>query len=248
MSVGGLLNQALYALRFGETEILLSNRVHENSKILYVREPRERVQKVAPWLTVDSDPYPAVVDGRVVWILDGYTMTDRYPNSERDSFEEMTSDALTPSTMYATLPSDEVNYMRNSVKATVDAYDGTVNLYQWEDEPILNAWMEVFPGVVKPREEIPEALLEHLRYPEDMFKVQRSILAAYHVTQAQDFYKGLDLWKVPEDAAAPTSNSKQPPYRLSVQLPERGKKSLEESGRTPGARRSRPPRPPRCSP
>jgi uncharacterized protein len=227
VAVGGLFNKALYALKFGETNILLSNRVNENSKILYVREPRERVQKVAPWLTVDGDPYPAVVDGRVQWILDGYTTTDRYPNSERDSFEEMISDALTPTTMYATLPTDHINYMRNSVKVTVDAYDGTVTLYEWEADPILNAWQEVFPGVVRERDEIPEGLLEHLRYPEDMFKVQRHILAPYHVTQAQDFYEGTDLWKVPEDAA--DTASKQPPYRLSVQLPERGKSSLTES-------------------
>ena len=228
VSVGGLFNKVLYALKFGETNILLSNRVNEESKILYVREPRERVQKVAPWLTVDGDPYPAVVDGRVKWILDGYTTTDRYPNSERDSFEEMISDALTPTTMYATLPTDQINYMRNSVKATVDAYDGTVTLYEWEeDEPILNAWQKVFPGVVQERDSIPEALLEHLRYPEDMFKVQRQILGPYHVTEAQDFYEGTDLWKVPEDAA--DTASKQPPYRLSVQLPERGKSSLTES-------------------
>ena len=226
--IGGFLNKALYALKFGETNILLSNRVNENSKILYEREPRERVQKVAPWLTVDGDPYPAVVDGRVVWIMDGYTTTDRYPNSERDSFEEMISDALTPTTMYATLATDHINYMRNSVKAVVDGYDGSVTLYEWEPDPILDAWQQVFPGVVKPKEDIPEALLDHLRYPEDMFKVQRHILAQYHVTQAQDFYKGTDLWKVPEDAADATS--KQPPYRLSVQLPERGKSSLTESG------------------
>jgi uncharacterized protein len=227
VAVGNIFNKVLYALKFGETNILLSNRVNENSKILYVREPRERVQKVAPWLTVDGDPYPAVVDGRVKWILDGYTTTDRYPNSERDSFEEMISDALTPTTMYATLPTDQINYMRNSVKVTVDAYDGTVELFEWEQDPILDAWRAVFPDVVKERDEMSEELLDHLRYPEDMFKVQRSILASYHVTQAQDFYKGTDLWKVPEDAADTTS--KQPPYRLSVQLPERGKKSLTES-------------------
>jgi hypothetical protein len=129
--------------------------------------------------------------------------------------------------MYATLPTDHINYMRNSVKATVDAYDGTVELYEWEADPILDAWRAVFPDVVKDREEMSEELVDHVRYPEDLFKVQRHILASYHVTQAQDFYKGTDLWKVPEDAADTTS--RQPPYRLSVQLPERGKSSLTES-------------------
>ena len=134
----------------------------------------------------------------MLWILDGYTTTDRYPNAERESFQEMTSDALTSSTSYVTLPTDQINYIRNSVKATVDAYDGEVTLYEWDEEdPILEAWKKVFPDAVKPRDDIPEELLEHLRYPEDMFKVQRYMLAQYHVTAPQDFYKGTDRWQVP---------------------------------------------------
>ncbi len=215
--IGGMFNKLLYAIKYGEPNIILSNRVNENSKILYERHPRDRVQKVAPWLTVDGDPYPAIVDERVVWVLDGYTMTDRYPNSERASFEEMTSDALTQTTAYVTLPTDQINYMRNSVKAVVDAYDGTVTLYEWESDPILEAWKQVFPDAVQPRDEIPEALMNHLRYPEDMFKVQRYILAQYHVTNAQVFYRGTDRWEVPEDPAA--ALNMQPPYRLSVQMP-----------------------------
>ncbi|HET6561949.1 MAG TPA: UPF0182 family protein [Marmoricola sp.] len=218
VSVGGLFNQLLYAIKFGEPNIILSNLVTDNSKILYERHPRDRVQKVAPWLTVDRDPYPAVVDGRVVWILDGYTVTDRYPNSERDSFQEMTNDALDTTTSYVTLPTDQINYMRNSVKAVVDAYDGTVTLYEWQDDPILEAWKDIFPGAVEPRESIPDELLSHLRYPEDLFKVQRHILAQYHVTDAQIFYRGTDRWDVPEDPADPAN--KQPPYRLSVQMPQ----------------------------
>ena len=218
VKVGGLINKLLYAIKFGEPNVVLSSRVNENSKIIYERHPRERVEKVAPWLTVDRDPYPAVVDGRVVWILDGYTATDRYPNAERDSFEEMTSDALTRTTAYVTLPTDQINYMRNSVKAVVDAYDGTVKLYEWDEEdPVLKAWTEIFPGVVEDKANIPEGLEQHLRYPEDLFKVQRHILAQYHVTVPQDFYKGTDRWEVPEDPA--DAANKQPPYRLSVQLP-----------------------------
>ncbi len=217
VAIGGLFNKALYALKFGEPNILLSSRVNEESKILYERHPRDRVQKVAPWLTVDGDPYPAVVDGRVVWILDGYTLTDRYPNAERRSLSDMTSDALAPTTSYVTLPTDEINYMRNSVKAVVDAYDGTVELYAWDSDPILAAWSKAFPGVVKPKTDIPDALMAHLRYPEDLFKVQRNILAQYHVTRPQDFYKGTDRWEVPQDPAQEAN--KQPPYRLSVQMP-----------------------------
>ncbi len=218
VEIGGFLHKLLYAVKFGEPNIILSSRVNENSKILYERQPRERVQKVAPWLTVDNDPYPAVVDGRVVWILDGYTMSDRYPNSERASFDEMVSDALAPTSSYVTLPTDQINYMRNSVKAVVDAYDGTVKLYQWDDkDPMLGAWMDAFPGLVETKDTIPPDLMAHLRYPEDMFKVQRYMLAQYHVTVPQDFYKGTDRWEVPQD---PSDNiNKQPPYRLSVQMP-----------------------------
>jgi len=217
VSVGGLFNKLLYAIKFGEPNILLSSRVNDNSKIIYERDPRERVEQVAPWLTVDGDPYPAVVDHKVVWVLDGYTMTDRYPNSERESFQEMISDALTPTQSYVTLPTDQINYMRNSVKAVVDAYDGTVTLYEWQPDPILDAWKAAFPGLVQSRDDIPPDLLQHLRYPEDMFKVQRSVLAQYHVTSPQDFYKGTDRWEVPEDPA--DQANKQPPYRLSVQMP-----------------------------
>jgi len=219
--VGGLFSKLLYAVKFSEPNIVLSSRVNDNSRIIYDREPRMRVQKVAPWLTVDGDSYPAVVDGRVVWILDGYTTTDRYPISEKRSLADMTSDALNPRTAYATLPTDEINYIRNSVKAVVDAYDGTVTLYQWDEEdPILKAWSAAFPDVVQPKDSIPEELLTHMRYPEDLFKVQRNLLAEYHVTQPKTFYEGSDRWKVPED---PSNRARtQPPYRLSVKTPSGG--------------------------
>ncbi|HSE09203.1 MAG TPA: UPF0182 family protein [Nocardioidaceae bacterium] len=216
--VGSLFNKMLYAIKFSEPNIILSNRVNENSKILYDREPRLRVQKVAPWLTVDGDTYPAVVDGRVVWILDAYTTTDKYPMSEKRSLSEMTRDSLQPDTAYTTLPTDEINYIRNSVKAVVDAYDGTVTLYEWDEaDPILRAWSSAFPGAVQPKESIPEDLQAHMRYPEDLFKVQRNILAQYHVTQPKTFYEGSDQWEIPEDPANQSQN--QPPYRLSVRTP-----------------------------
>lgn len=216
VEVGSLFNKLLYATKFGEPNFVLSSRVHENSKVLYNRSPRERVQKVAPWLTVDNDALPAVVDGKIVWILDGYTTTDRYPLSEKKSFQEMTSDAINPRTAYATLPTDQINYMRNAVKAVVDAYDGTVTLYEWDaDDPILKAWKSVFPDVVESKADIPAEMLQHFRYPEDMFKVQRSLLAEYHVTNPKTFYEGNDKWEIPEDPTIDTPR-KQPPYRLSV--------------------------------
>lgn len=218
VKIGSVFNKLLYATKFGDFELLLSDRVNSNSRILYDRSPRERVQKVAPWLTVDNDALPSVVDGKIVWILDGYTVSDRYPMSQKRSLEEMTADAVNPRSAYATLPTDQINYMRNAVKATVDAYDGTVTLYGWdESDPILKSWKKIFPGVVKDKADIPEELLNHMRYPEDQFKVQRNMLASYHVEDAKTFYEKNDRWSVPSDPAS-TSQVKrnQPPYRLSV--------------------------------
>jgi uncharacterized membrane protein (UPF0182 family) len=218
VGVGNIFSQLMFALRFGEPNFLLSGRVHENSEVLYHREPADRVERVAPWLTVDADPYPAVIDGRIVWILDGYTTSDRYPQSERESFETMIDDSLADDSAFGTLPTDEINYMRNAVKATVDAYDGTVNLYAWdESDPVLEAWRNAFPGTVQDRDEIPDSVLEHLRYPEDLFKAQRYQFARYHITDAGDFYRGSDRWAVPEDPYQP--GSYQPPYRLFVDDP-----------------------------
>ena len=217
--IGSTFNKLLYAFKFGETNIFLSSRVNKDSKILYDREPRDRVNKVAPWLTVDGDPYPAVVSGKVVWIVDAYTTSNSYPYSERRSLETATSDSLTGNGSQAVLPRDQVNYMRNSVKAVVDAYDGSVKLYQWDTkDPILKTWMKVFPGVVKPKADISAGLLEHLRYPVDLFKVQRDVLQRYHVTDAQTFYEDGERWKVPEDPAA-SGGKLQPPYYLSMTQP-----------------------------
>ena len=213
--IGSTFRQLMYAVKFGEPNFLLSGRVNSNSQILYNRDPRTRVEKFAPWLTVDSDPYPIVADGRILWVLDGYTTTDRYPNAERESFDTMTNDSLQTNDTLRTIPTDEINYMRNAVKATVDAYDGTVTLYAWdEDDPILQTWEKVFPGTVHPNSDIPDEVRSHLRYPEDMFKVQRYQFARYHVTNPTLFYNGNNRWSVPTDPNSP--GSLQPPYRLFV--------------------------------
>jgi uncharacterized protein len=226
VKVDSLLDQLLYAVKFGDPNFLLSERVSDNSKVLYYRQPLERVEKLAPWLTLDEDPYPAVIDGRIVWIVDGYTTTDRYPLAQKESFDTMTDDSLDDGSQFGTLPTDEINYMRNTVKATVDAYDGTVNLYAWdESDPILQAWRGAFPGTVQDREDIPDSLIEHLRYPEDLFKVQRYQFARYHVTGAHDFYTGNNRWEVPQDPEAP--GQYQPPYRMFVQQPGEVGQSFE---------------------
>ncbi len=217
--VGSLFHKVLYMVKFGEPNFLLSSRVNPESKVLYDRSPRDRIETVAPWLTVDGDPYPAVVDGHITWVVDCYTTSSAYPNSELRSLQQMTSDSLTPQTNYLTLPSDQINYMRNSVKATVDAYTGKVTLYQWQSDPLLTAWSAAFPGVVQPKADIPPDLLAHMRYPEDQFKVQRDILAQYHVLDPYQFYGGTDRWTVPQDPSDPSHTTAQPPYRLSIQMP-----------------------------
>lgn len=217
--IGSTFHKLLYAAKFGEPNILLSERVNSASKIMYDRDPRGRVEKVAPWLEVDGDPYPAVVDGRVVWIIDGYTTSDAYPLSEKRSMEEATSDTLTEGGAQEALPTDQVNYVRNSVKAVVDAYDGTVDLYEWDEkDPLLKAWMKTFPDVVHPKSEISDALMDHLRYPVDLYKLQRDVLERYHVTDPGTFYQDGERWVVPTDPTSDTGE-KQPPYYLTMAQP-----------------------------
>jgi uncharacterized membrane protein (UPF0182 family) len=180
------------------------------------------VAKVAPWLTLDGDPYPAVVDGKVLWIIDGYTTSAGYPYSKEIVLSSATTDALTTNSTSITAQRNKtVNYMRNSVKATVDAYDGTVTLYQWDEkDPVLATWSKAFPGTLKAKKEISAELLDHIRYPEDLFRVQREILSAYHVKTAGAFYGGQDFWRVPRDPSTFGGNAgAQPPYYLTLELP-----------------------------
>ncbi|MEU0549151.1 UPF0182 family protein [Micromonospora sp. NPDC005979] len=210
----------LYAIKEQESNFLLSEAVNKDSKLLYVRNPRDRVEKVAPFLTLDGDPYPAVVDGRVQWIVDGYTTAATFPYAERVNLQVETTDELTNRGTFQ-LARENVNYMRNSVKATVDAYDGTVTLYEYDDtDPVLKAWNKAFGGdLIKPKADIPVELNEHFRYPADMFKVQRNLLTKFHVTNPGDFYSAQDFWQVPNVPDAPDSGQKQPPYYLFTQFP-----------------------------
>ena len=215
VSVGGTLNKLLFAARFGEPNFLLSEQITENSRVLYNRTPVERVEAVAPWLTLDGDPYAAVIDGRIVWILDGYTTTGNFPYSQTTSLADATSDSFQQRTT-----DSNINYIRNSVKATVDAYDGTVTLYAWDEkDPILKAWQGVFPGLVQDKSLMSDALLSQIRYPEDLFKVQRDILRKYHITDPNAFFTGENFWIVPDDPTFSTGGLPQPPYYLNIKMP-----------------------------
>jgi len=211
-----IFKKLIYAIKFQSEQIFLSDAVTDQSQVLYDRDPKDRVAKVAPYLTLDNDTYPAVVDGRIVWIVDGYTTGTNYPYSRVEQLSEMIADTYTPKPAFAV---DDVNYIRNSVKATVDAYDGKVTLYAWDDkDPVLKTWEKIFPSTVKPMGDMSAQLLDHVRYPSDLFKVQRAILGSYHVTDAGSFYSSDDQWITPNDPVA-TTDVLQPPYYLTMQVP-----------------------------
>lgn len=213
VDIGNWLTRSVFAAKFAERNFLFSSVIGPNSKILFNRDPARRVEAVAPWLTTDSTVYPAIVNKRMVWIVDGYTTLDNYPYSELTSLSSATADSNEVA-VNRMLPDKQVSYIRNSVKATVDAYDGTVTLYeQDEHDPVLQAWMKVFPDTVKPKSAISKELSEHLRYPEDLFKVQRMLLAKYHVNDPVTFFSTSDFWDVPLDPN-PTASSYQPPYYI----------------------------------
>ena len=221
--MGDMLRRLAYAVKYREVNILLSDSLNSDSRMLDHREPRERVERVAPWLRLDGNPYPAVVDGRVTWIVDGYTVTSRYPYSQMEELGEVTTDSLQTSAQNVrSIGEGQVNYIRNSVKATVDAFDGTVTLYAWDDEdPLLMAWSQAFDQSVQPMSEISADLMSHLRYPEDLFKVQREILSRYHVGTADAFFGGQDFWRTSEDPSVGGENPPDmPPHYLSIQMPD----------------------------
>ncbi|MFE1948297.1 UPF0182 family membrane protein [Streptomyces massasporeus] len=216
------VNRAAYAVAFGEPQILYSGAIGDGSRILYNRTPKERVEAVAPWLTIDGDAYPAVVNHRIQWIVDAYTTTNGYPYSSRTTLGDTTADSLTATNdnRAVVAQQNQVNYIRNSVKATVDAYTGEVKLYQWDTkDPVLKTWMKAFPNTVEPKSDISKDLMDHLRYPQDLFKVQRELLTRYHVKDATTFLSGSEVWQVPDD---PTnrSGSAVPPYYLSMKMPD----------------------------
>jgi uncharacterized membrane protein (UPF0182 family) len=209
--IGNWFTRGIFATKFGQHRFLFSREIGSESKVLIHRDPRDRVQRVAPWLITDDNPYPAVVNGRIVWIVDAYTTLDTYPYAQRSSLE---GPVTSPTGVVQ--QGKEVSYARNSVKATVDAYDGTVTLYEFDrDDPVLQAWMRVFPDSVQPEDAISDELRAHFRYPEDLFEVQRGLLAKYHVDEPREFFTTNAFWSVPSDPTNDT-NPTQPPFYVLV--------------------------------
>ena len=221
VSIGSFGRRLLFAIRFRELNIILSSAIDSKSRVMFIRDPLQRIAKVAPFLTLDGDPYPVVENGQILWVVDGYTGTDNYPYSKRINLNGATSNTYSPNGLAVGPSGNDVNYLRNSVKATVNAYTGAVHLYQWGTaNPLLRAWMKAFPGLVSPTKDIPPALMPHLRYPEVLFDAQRQILAQFHVQQPAAFYGGQNFWTVPTDPTVPRDvQTTQPPYYFTLDMP-----------------------------
>jgi len=190
IELGGLFRRALFAWRFRDTNLLISGQVTADSRILINRTIGERAADPLPFLTFDADPYLAVTDEGYVWIWDAYTASDGYPYSQSVDLAEATAGLL---------GSQEVNYLRNSVKAVVDAYDGSITYYADLDEPMMQVWDRAFPGVFTTIDEAPDELQSHFRYPENLFQAQAFHFANYHVEDPAGFYRKQDFWEIPAD-------------------------------------------------
>lgn len=195
ISVGSIVRRAAFALRFQELNILISSQLRDDSRVLMERNVREMVKKVAPFSAVDADPYPIILDGRIVWVLDLYTYSSQYPYSQPASRTDTTR---IPRASH--LPTSGFNYIRNPVKATVDAYDGTMRLYVVDpSDPIVQTWQSVYPELFRDASEMPEGLEGHFRYPQEIFKLQSEKYLEYHVDNADELFRGVDLWSIPPD-------------------------------------------------
>ncbi|HSK97110.1 MAG TPA: UPF0182 family protein [Euzebyales bacterium] len=240
VGVDSLLRRLAFGLRFAEPNIVLTNLITDESRILFKRNVRERVEDVAPYLKLDHDAYPVAVDGRIKWIIDGYTTSDMVPYSQRVDLAQSTiaeqsrlqavadeNGQVTLQEQLVQVPglTGQANYIRNSVKAVVDAYDGTVTLYVADpDDPLIQTWRKVFPDSFTDIDEASEELRAHFRYPEDMFRVQAAMFETYHIPTAEGFYNKDDAWNTPVDAEFQANNpDAQPrmmrPYYLLMRLP-----------------------------
>ncbi|GMQ77991.1 MAG: UPF0182 family protein [Anaerolineae bacterium] len=200
VTLNNILKKVAFAIRFGETNLLLSDYIDDETRILMNRQIRDRVRKITPFLALDNDPYLIVADGQLVWMLDAYTISNNFP--------------------YSTPTEEGFNYIRNAVKITVDAYNGSVNYYLADpSDPIAQAYSRVFPNLFQPLDSMPETLLAHIRYPEDLFVVQTRQFLKYHMNDIQVFYNQEDLWEIPLEVF---DGNQQPiePYYVILSLPD----------------------------
>ncbi len=191
VNLGGIVRQLAFSFRFGQIEPLISNFVDNDTRVIYVRDVRDRVEKLAPFLEYDSDVYPVILDDRIHYVIDAYTTTDRYPYSQRSENDRLQRGGLA---------GPRFNYVRNSVKAVVDAYDGDVAFYVMPiEDPIIEAWRSAFPSLFSDFSEMPDELKEHLRYPQDLFRVQTNMYSTYQIENPVSLLVGTELWAVAQD-------------------------------------------------
>lgn len=210
-SGGVLLNSPLkklaYAYHFGETNLLLSQSITPQTRVLYHRQIIERAKKITPFLKFDNDPYIVLADGKLYWMIDAYTTSNRFPYSDPTVLSNGWS----------------INYIRNSAKVVIDTYSGEVNYYlvRGADDPIIEAYSHIFPGLFQPASAMPASLQAHIRYPEDMFKLQTDKYRSYHMTDVETFFKQEDLWEIPDELFKEGSQQKMEPYYVLFTLPDK---------------------------
>jgi hypothetical protein len=231
VDVGSFFRRAAFAVRFGDINPLISDYLTSDSKLIFRRDVVDRVDALAPFLDHDTDPYPVILDDRTLWVVDMYTTTSRYPYAQRADRTQLSGTSGLD---------HRFNYVRNSVKATVDAYDGTVKMYVIDDDdPIIDAYRKAFPDLFSDADEMPDGLEEHLRYPEDLFRIQTSAWERYHLSDSEQFFNEDDGWRVARDPGRQTAASttqtttadevsqgsggsdspRTPPYYQLLQLP-----------------------------
>ncbi|MCI3949989.1 MAG: hypothetical protein K0R11_1923, partial [Acidimicrobiales bacterium] len=202
VEIGSLWNQAAFALRFGDINPLISGNIRGSSKILYQRDVRERVETLAPFLRFDADPYPVLMDGGIKYVIDAYTTSSSYPYAQRVDTSSLPNGSGL---------NGDYNYVRNSVKAVVDAYEGTVDFYVVDpDDPLAAAYADAFPELFEEADQVPDELRAHFRYPEDLFRIQTNMWGRYHLSDPDDFYTEAGAWDVsqdPGDESASTSTA-----------------------------------------
>ena len=211
LEVDATWRRALFGWYLGSLKLLLTDVITPDSRLLLFRHIRQRVERIAPFLEYDGDPYLVLLDGRLLWVLDAYTASDRYPYSE-------------PVRLTGRRP---INYIRNSVKVVVDAYHGSVTFYAWDEaDPILRAYRSIFPDLFEPVSSMPEGLRAHLRYPEDLFTIQAEVLRSYHMQDPRVFYNREDMWNTPNEIYQ-GQTARMEPYYVLLQLPDDAEPSFQ---------------------
>ena len=193
VGIGSFFRRLGFALRYGELNLLISNQLSDDSKLIMERNIVSRVKKAAPFLYTDNDPYLALIDGNLFWIIDMYTVSDKYPYAQPADTRRINENSGLPINF---------NYLRNSVKAVVNAYDGTMNFYVVdENDPLITAYNDIFPNLFSPKSGMTAELLDHIRYPEDLFTIQSDMYRDYHMTDPRVFYADEDPWVIPSDSS-----------------------------------------------